>query len=228
MRRAVLVAQIVGVIGALDSVLCGCSREESNPVHELAFELKGTMGFRGASGVAVNDDCSGPNVLVFARDNSASASYVVGEFRETSYALMASCWAQGDGLGGAGGGAGALPEGSWEWGIPIRNFVHLSKSWNWPEVDQDVPGIVYYNAAAITPRVSANVLYHVKVNEVRGSVHPPGTSHVELTTPDYLRDFTITGSVDCADAPQLECQGVYSVELHGRITAEDVSWGGGE
>ncbi len=86
----------------------------------------------------------------------------------------------------------------------------------WPLADEVVAGEFALGEAG--ERTTVSLDYTVTLLEAMGDLPCPPEEPLE----DYAREFTVTAALDCADAPELECEGTWSIELEARITAEDV------
>lgn len=84
----------------------------------------------------------------------------------------------------------------------------------WPNEDQVVDGIFSLAGSDIP------VPFTVTLGESVGEILPLPDG----ATPDYVRDFTVTASFDCAEEPELGCEGTYELELHTRLTSDSVSF----
>lgn len=129
-------------------------------------------------------------------------------------------WIEGDGLTPPSAGEfqldGYCPEERPHFAFLPATWQQPAGTWGWPIADEVVGGTFGFGEGS--DEVMVPLDFTVTVLEATGDlVEPPAEPPA-----DYVRDFTVTAALDCAEQPELKCEGTWSISLEARITADDV------
>src|SRR5690606_7005635 len=90
----------------------------------------------------------------------------------------------------------------------------------WLDGDQELSSSPTRIDGTQVARMTAQLVITESVGEINQQTH--------FVPADYLRRYTVTGELDCDADPELGCEGVWSFELVGEQTKDDVAFRTGD